>query len=196
MISAVIMAAGQSKRMGKPKINLPWMDTTILGRIVWVLDQAGIDEIVCVIGKVNPSPFPIIKSTKLKIVRNPQSENSEMLSSLKIGIRHVNPETDGVFVVLGDQPQIEVELVEKMIEKFHETVSTLIVPSYKMRRGHPWFIRYDFVNKILELNEEMKTLRDFLEDYSSLIYYLSVNTETILKDIDTPFDYDLHRKDS
>ena len=189
MISAVIMAAGQSKRMGKPKINLPWMDTTILGRIVWVLDQAGIDDIVCVIGKVNPNPLPKVESSKIKIVRNPQSEKSEMLSSLKIGLRHLNPASDGVFVVLGDQPQIEVELVENIIDKFHETVSILIVPSYKMRRGHPWFIRNDFVNKVLELDEKTKTLRDFLEEYSSLIYYLPVNNETILKDIDTPSDY-------
>jgi molybdenum cofactor cytidylyltransferase len=188
MISAIVLAAGQSRRMGKPKINLSWGDTTILGFILHVLDQAGVDEIIVVIGDIQPQALPEGLAASMRITHNPEASKTEMLTSLQVGIRCLSPESDAFLVVLGDQPQIQRGVIQELISTFHGTGSEIIVPSYKMRRGHPWLASRRIWKDILAL-EESQTLRSFLADHNSKIFYLNVQTDSILKDIDTPEDY-------
>jgi molybdenum cofactor cytidylyltransferase len=115
-----------------------------------------------------------------------------MLSSVKVGINNLRFDSNAALIVLGDQPQIEVEVVRKIIVKYDTTNAKIIVPSYKMHRGHPWLIDRYFWGEIIDLNP-LNTLREFINKHQDTITYVNVDTPSILEDLDTPEDYLLHR---
>jgi len=95
-------------------------------------------------------------------------------------------------IVLGDQPQLQLSTAASLIQEQETNPAPLIIPSYQMRRGHPWLVRRELWEEILAI-QPPKTLRDFLQSHSSQIHYLSLDTPTILSDMDTPEDYQKSR---
>jgi molybdenum cofactor cytidylyltransferase len=91
-------------------------------------------------------------------------------------------------VCLGDQPQIQVEVVRAVTDLYHTTDSQIVVPSYHHRRGHPWLVARALWPAILDLTPP-DTLRTFLNAHAVLIQYCCVETPSVLVDIDTPEDY-------
>lgn len=189
---AVILAAGQSRRMGTPKLVLPWGSETVIGRVVSVLQTAGIGQIVVVTGANSVQVESALQSKALTLVHNPQYAQSEMLASLQIGLRALDAGINASLVVLGDQPQIENTIVEAIAHRAGERLDALIVPSYQNRRGHPWLAGRALWADIFTLNDPPQTLRDFLRDYAAQIDYVNVNSPSVLADVDTPEEY--HRQ--
>jgi len=192
MISAVVLAAGLSIRMGKPKINLPWGDWSILGQVIHVLDTGGVDEIIGVIGHTVPVKIPDHTSARLKFIHNPDPGETDMLKSLQIGMSIIDRESNACLVVLGDQPQLKLEVVRALIAEYIQRKCKLLIPSYQKRRGHPWIVDRSLWEEIAALSHPA-TLRNFLAANHAAITYLVVDTDTILKDIDTPEEYSYER---
>jgi molybdenum cofactor cytidylyltransferase len=88
----------------------------------------------------------------------------------------------------GDQPQIQVGSVQVILQEYESTGASLIVPSYQMRRGHPWLVARELWNEILEMRSP-ESPREFLNRHAKEIKYINVNTPSILADLDTPEDY-------
>jgi molybdenum cofactor cytidylyltransferase len=124
----------------------------------------------------------------LKIVFNPAYVEGEMLSSFQAGLESLGGAARGVLVALGDQPQIEAEVVRAVVEAYRSAWSPLVIPSVRMRRGHPWLIDRSLWPEVLALHSP-QTLRDFQQAQAGQIRYVSVETESILLDLDTPEDY-------
>ena len=95
---------------------------------------------------------------------------------------------EAALICLGDQPQVEERSVRSVCEAFQISGSKLVVPSYQMRRGHPWLLARELWDEVLRMREP-ETLREFLNRHASEIEYVDVNTPTILQDLDTPDDY-------
>jgi molybdenum cofactor cytidylyltransferase len=188
MIAALILAAGQSKRMGKAKMLLPWGTNTVLGQVIEAFQTARVDEIVVVTGGDGAEVERIAEACRARSVFNDAYATQEMLSSVQAGIRAMAADIDALFVALGDQPQIQAQTIEKIAQRYAETRAALIVPSYQMRRGHPWLVSRGRWDEILRLRCP-QTPRDFLNDNADKISYVMVDTPTILQDIDTPEDY-------
>ncbi len=91
-------------------------------------------------------------------------------------------------VVLGDQPQIEESTVREMLELYQREKPAVIVPSYHMRRGHPWLIEKKLWPDIQNMAPPA-TMREFFQQHSQIIRYLEVDTASVLSDLDTPEDY-------
>ena len=98
------------------------------------------------------------------------------------------PEVEATLIGLGDQPQIQESSVRLICETYREYRSGLIVPSFQMRRGHPWLVTRRLWNEILEL-QPPESPRDFLNKHAGEIRYVNVDTRSILADLDTPEDY-------
>jgi molybdenum cofactor cytidylyltransferase len=196
MIKAVVLAAGESKRMGCPKLALPWRDTSVLGQVVTTLAAAEIEGILVVTGDAQPDLAPILDELKqsypLQTVHNVGYAKGEMLSSLQCGLMALSPEVEAALVVLGDQPQIQKEIVQHILAVYPQTQAPLIVPSFQMRRGHPWLVARSLWPQILALTPPQSP-RDFLRAQASRIHYLSVETPSVLQDLDTPEDYERFR---
>jgi molybdenum cofactor cytidylyltransferase len=130
----------------------------------------------------------IVKQYKARSIFNNQFANSEMLSSLQLGLEAQSSQVQATLIGLGDQPQIQAGTVRLIYETFREQKSKLIVPSFQRRRGHPWLVERSLWNKLLEITPP-RSPRDFLNEHANEIVYVEVDTSTILADLDTPQDY-------
>jgi molybdenum cofactor cytidylyltransferase len=191
-IAAIVLAAGRSVRMRQPKMILPWGESTVIGRVVQVLSQAEIQPVVVVTGGARRQVEAALAGLAVQLVFNPRYAQEEMLISLQIGLGALEKEVAAALVVLGDQPQIELEVVQSILACYRITQSPLVVPSFHMRRGHPWLVDRRLWKAIFELNAA-STLRDFLNSYADQIEYLSVDSPSVLHDLDTPEDYQRER---
>jgi molybdenum cofactor cytidylyltransferase len=188
MISAIVLAAGLSKRMGTNKMLLPWGQTTVIEKVISSLTDAGLSDIYVVTGGAGAVLRKLLQGSNVKFIFNKDYANGEMLISIQIGLKALRNEVEAVLIVLGDQPQIEPQVVMEIVARFQATRQAIIVPSYKMHRGHPWLLGKTFWEEILSLKPPL-TLRDFLNDHKEIINYLIINTPSILQDLDTQEDY-------
>jgi molybdenum cofactor cytidylyltransferase len=197
MISAIILAAGQSKRMGQPKLLLPWGHVTVLEHVIAVFTNAGIKDILVVTGSAHDQIQQILYNSRenypVRSVHNKEYENGEMLSSIQCGLKDLTEKAfSAAMIGLGDQPQVQSGSVRSVRDAFLQTGNPLIVPSYRMRRGHPWLVARPLW---IELRERSvtQTSRDFLNTHAKHIHYVEIETPSILEDLDTPEEYRVAR---
>lgn len=183
-ISAIILAAGKSTRMGQNKMLMKWGDVTVIEKVIQTIQDSGIEDIVL----VTSNELRDVKITNYQLQITINQTNHEMLSSLQLGLQSQKATSEAVMICLGDQPQIESRSVLEVCEAYRESKSKLVVPSYQNRRGHPWLVARSLWDEILKMGEN-QTPRDFLNQYANEIKYVNVDTPTILQDLDTPDDY-------
>ena len=189
MVTAVILAAGMSKRMGKPKMMLPWGEITVIEKVVQTLQDAGMDSLLIVGGDNLDTLKEKLHQYRIRYLLNKDYAEGEMLSSVKVALRAlVRENTDAALIVLGDQPQIEADVVMTIIDTYKMSRNEIIVPSFRHHRGHPWLVGKTLWKEVLNLGPP-DTLRDFLSNNQELIFHVEVKTPSILEDIDTPDDY-------
>lgn len=188
MIAALVLAAGQSKRMGRPKMTLPWGAETVLGHVIQTFRVAQVEEILVVTGGDREAVEKVAGSWRARTVYNPDYEQRDMLSSIQVGLGAMTANITAALIALGDQPQMQESTVRSIVQKYAETSAPLIVPSYRMRRGHPWLVKRELWDEILAMRTP-ETPRDFLGRHAQGITYLVVDTPTVLDDIDTPEEY-------
>ncbi len=193
-IAAIVLAAGQSRRMGRPKLTLPWGNRTVIEQVITTLLESGTREIVVVSGGYRELLEEVLAPYPVSMIYNPNYLQSEMTESLKTGIQKLSETTQAFLVVLGDQPSIDAAVIRQLVARYQEERPKLVIPSYNMRRGHPWLVDRSLWNDLLSLNPE-ETMRDFLYRNQKGIRYEVVDNPEILMDIDTPEDYDRFRPD-
>lgn len=191
-IGAIILAAGLSTRMGRPKMLLSWGDKTILETVLEAVLEGGISRPVVVTGANRKEISNLVLKYPAQMVFNPNFEDGEMLHSLQAGIPALSAECQACFIVLGDQPQIQSSTIRLLIEEYRQQPDSMIIPSYQMRRGHPWLVGRALWDELLSLNTPA-TLRDFVRKHAQEIHYLDLDTSSILADLDTPEDYEKFR---
>jgi molybdenum cofactor cytidylyltransferase len=192
MISAVVLAAGQSIRMGLPKMLLPWGQMTVVEKVISTLLEAGIDDLQVVTGGNQKDIEGALTGYEVNFTYNPDYTDGEMLSSVKVGLKNITGECEAALIVLGDQPQIETQVVEMIVERYHSTQCKIIVPSFQMHRGHPWLIEKELWKDIIALKPP-RTLHDYLVKNQAMISYINVDTPSVIQDLDTPQDYQTQR---
>jgi len=188
----VVLAAGTSTRMGRPKMVLPWGGTTVLGKVLETLAGA--------MGGRRPSTIVVTggdeEAVRAEVTRlssclaascasNPDFRNGEMMDSLRVGLRNLPPEVECALVALGDQPQLSLEAARRVIEAAERSVSPIVVPVHGGRKGHPWAIRRPLWASLAE----SRTARDFLDAHQADIERSEADA-TALKDLDSPEDYE------
>jgi len=189
MIAAIVLAAGMSRRMGRAKLVLPWGSRTVIGQVVHVLLEARVNPVVVVTGGSQEQVNKALQGQPVKLVFNPRFAEDQMALSLQAGLSELPAAVEAALIVLGDQPQIEGPVVQAVIAEYRTSHAGLVVPSYQMRRGHPWIIDRSLWPELMVLRPPT-TLRDFLVAHAALIHYLVVEYPSILVDLDTPEDYE------
>ncbi len=187
MITAIILAAGESKRMGEPKMLMPWGKSTVLQTVISTFQAASVKDILVVTGGAHQQVEALIGKT-VETVFNENYQTGEMLSSIQLGLSVKMREASAALICLGDQPQIEERSVRQVCNAFLAQKSQIVVPSYQMQRGHPWLVARPLWDELIAMKAP-KTPRDFLTKHSRAIHYVVVDTSNILADLDTPEDY-------
>ena len=192
MIASVVLAAGLSRRMGTAKLVLPWGDRTVIEQVVQVVLEGGVDQVVVVTGAARKQVEEAIKNTPAKPVFNPDYKQDNMALSLQAGMNAIGENVEAVLVTLGDQPQIQAEVVRAVLDTYRQKGAPLVVPSYRFRRGHPWLLARSLWPLVQKLSPD-ETLREVLNDQSDHITYVMVETPSVLSDLDTPEAYQRQR---
>ncbi len=191
-ISAILLAAGESRRMGQPKMLLPWGGTNVLGQVVATFAAAGVEDLVVVTGgarhEVETLVAKLAEVFPVRPVFNPLYKWGEMLSSIQAGLVALKPGQQAALIGLGDQPQVREDVVRRICAAFAETNAPLVIPSFENRRGHPWLAARSLWDEFIALPKKT-TPRQFLQVHAAKIYYLPVEDDSILRDLDTPEDY-------
>jgi molybdenum cofactor cytidylyltransferase len=138
MICAVILSAGESSRMGRPKALLPIDGQTFVEKIVGALKDARVEKVIVVLGHNADEMRRSIEPLPVEILVNPDYKLGQ-LSSLQVAVRHLEKKADcdGMLVHLVDHPYIDARLVETMIERFYRSGKLIVVPRHGGKRGHP-----------------------------------------------------------
>jgi len=191
-IGAIVLAAGMSKRMGVPKLVLPWGNTTIIGHVVQNLQNVGVTSIIVVTGGAHQEVADALESYPVTITFNKQYPQDQMIQTLQCGIKLLPEKVLAALVVLGDQPQSRLEVVKALVDEYMVSRAKIIFPSDGKRRGHPWMIDRSLWEDIL-VYSPAKTMRDFFRDHEGEIRYLIVGTDSIFQDIDTSGDYEKYK---
>ncbi len=190
MITAIILAAGESKRMGEPKMLMPWGKSTVLQTVISTFQASGVKDILVVTGGAHQQVEELIGRT-VEVVYNENYQAGEMLSSIQLGLSVKKREASAALICLGDQPQVEERSVRSVCNTFLASKAELVVPSYDMQRGHPWLVARSLWDELLNMKPP-KTARDFLKKNARKIHYVIVDNSSILADLDTPEDYAKH----
>ena len=188
MIAAIILAAGQSRRMGQPKMLLPWGKLTVIQHVITTFMNGGLENILVVTGGAREQVEQTLEGYPVQKIHNENYVTGEMLSSLQAGLRKMADPVQAALIGLGDQPQVQEKTVHLICDIFQESGASLIVPSFQMRRGHPWLVARPLWKEILALKPP-ESPRDFLNRRAGDIQYVDVETSSILADLDTPEDY-------
>lgn len=187
-ISAIVVAAGLSTRMGTPKQLLPFGQHTVIEQIASVLLSCPLHEVVVVTGHERAAIEARLAAWNVRPIFNPDYQTGEVLSSVQCGLAALDPSARAALIVLGDQPQLEAGVVRRLLGAYEDVPGRLVIPSYQRRRGHPILIDRAHWDEILTL-ESGKTLRHVINAHDDEIRYVVVETDSVLRDMDTPEEY-------
>ncbi len=186
-VSAILLAAGESKRMGKPKLLLPLGDGTVLGNTVDNLLGSSVDEVIVVLGANARETKRAIADKAVKIIINPDYRQG-MSTSLISGLRQLSHRAQRVMVALSDQPLIDRTTYNKLIQKSLVSDSGIVVPTHKSRRGNPIIFNICYKEELLQLEGDVGG-RELLKRHPDDILEVAVDCKGIYINLNTMDDY-------
>ena len=186
MFAAIVLAAGQSKRMGQNKMLMRFGVSSVLETVVSTLGECDLNDILVVTGHEREQVEQRLRECPVRLTHNPDYASGEMLSSIQTGLRAMQAECQAALLALGDQPLIQVEVVRRVLAA--QQPNTIVIPSFQRKRGHPILIDRALWPAVLRLPPG-SNLREMINAHADQIRYVEVDTDTIIRDLDTPEDY-------
>ena len=192
MISAVILAAGESRRMGKQnKLLLPIGGEALLVKLVASVCASDVGQVLVVIGHEAEKIRRELNEFPLNFVYNPNFSEG-MTTSIKYGVKVVSHECDGLLICLGDMPFINTSEINKLIHAYVKNrikgEGLIVVPVFKRQRGNPVLFSIEFRNDILEHKKE-SGCKEVIMKNSDSVMEIEMDDEKMLLDVDTMEDY-------
>src|SRR5947207_15663662 len=186
MVCAIILAAGKSLRMGTQKLLLPFAGQTVIGHDVDQVNKSSIRQTLVVTSGQEEKIGAALKGKRVSTVINPDRDG-DMLSSIRCGLRAM-PGCEAVMILLGDQPSIRSGLIADMIKIFETGNASIIVPTYRGRRGHPILFDTKYCDEVQKKYDNLG-LRGLVSAHPEQVHELKVDDEAVLADMDNPEDY-------
>ncbi len=187
MICALILAAGRSRRMGTQKLLLPLGGQTVIRRVANQVLRSGVDRVFAVTGPDSTDLRAALEGLNVCLVTNPDPE-SEMLDSVRCGLRALPQECTAVLVIPGDQAGITAAVVTAVVHASRRTQRGLVVPTCRGRLGHPLMVSMRYQREILERYDKVG-LRGLLHAHPEDVFGVETGPATSQEDMDTPEDY-------
>ncbi len=200
MIAAIVLAAGESSRMGSPKAGLPYpepdgTETTFLDHLLHVFGASRAGPVVVVFGHDADALASRFELGGARGVINHDYRDG-MLSSIQTALRSLeNNSISGALVCPVDHPDVDPKIVDALIERFEERRSPIVIPVYQGRRGHPVLFSSDVFEELLAAPKTVGA-RQVVWDHQKDLLEVEVSDAGVTVDIDTPRDYRAFRGQS
>jgi len=207
-VSAILLGAGESKRMGVDKLSLPWGRRSVLEHCLKTLLQSKVKEVIVVLNdrmkwvadhakdqKVHPerwffySPSQVGfgDAERVKVVKNPYYKRG-MSTSVRRGLQAIDSRSRGILIALGDQPLIKTRTINALIRAFVQKKGTIVVPSFRGKQGHPVIFHCRYQKELMELKGDVGG-RSIIKRHPEEIRLVRVRSEGVMKDVDIWEDY-------
>lgn len=184
---AIVLAAGESSRMGRPKPLLPLNGETFLSHLLAEIDASHASRALIVLGHQPQVVLDAMPEISPRTILNPNYQLGQ-LSSLQEGLRQIG-EVDAVLLCLADHPFVTTAVIDAVIDAFEATGRPIIVPSYGGRRGHPTLFAGAVFNDLLSAPLDQGA-RAVVWAHADEVLELPTDESGIVADIDTPEQYE------
>ncbi len=194
-VAAVVLAAGGSRRFGQPKQLLDWGGQPMIAHVVdRVLEsrgpEAGVDEVVVVVGYAADAVREAVRDRPVKIVVNPDWEQGQS-TSVQAGLKALGPEMGAALFVLADQPGLTPPIVNRILQRYRETLAPIVLPTYKSQRGNPVLFDRSLFDELMAIEGDQGG-RSLIAQHP--VEQVDVDDAAVLQDIDTVADYEAMTK--
>lgn len=186
-IGAILLAAGGSKRMGEPKLLLPWHGAPIIRWVARLALEAGCSPLIVVTGAGAEDIHHALANLPLSFVHNPDWESGQS-TSVKAGVATLSSDVAAALVFLGDQPQIPLKVVEKIIQTYRDRITTepILIPTVEGKRANPVLLDRSIFAHLVQLAGDTGARALFAQ---FPICSIPFTEPDLLLDIDNPDDY-------
>lgn len=188
-VSAIVLAAGSSRRMGRSKQLLPLGHSPVIRHCLDSVVASGLQDIVVVLGADHDGTAAAISGMPVRTVVN-ADPGSDMAGSVRLGLREAEPASTGVLICLADHPLVSTATIRKIINAHSGSPEVIVIPVYKGRRGHPTLFPATVIQDIFS----GKTLRDVITAHAGSVRTIDVGDEGVVLDLDTTEDYERIRE--
>ena len=189
-ISAVLLAAGESSRMGEFKQLLSFGRSTFVEQVVDALLGSAVAEVIVVVGHWAEAVIERIGSRPVKITQNPDYKQG-MSTSIIAGLKLVTPETGAVMIALSDQPLLNSRTINNLIDGFLSGGKGIAIPTYRGIRGHPIIFAKKYVAELMAVKGDIGG-RQIISAHPEDVLEVAVASEGVVVDINTGDDYHSH----
>lgn len=187
MISAVVLAAGLSRRMGRAKLLLDWGGQPVIRRAVEQVRAGGVGELIVVLGHAAEAIREALAGLPIRFVQNPDPEAGQG-SSIACGVSAVAPDTEAVLIALGDQPSLPPEVIPRLIQTFRRTGNAIVTPVYLGVQANPVLFGSAVFSELRALSGD-RGARAVVEKDPARVALVPFDI-TVPPDLDTPEDHE------
>lgn len=187
MISVIVLAAGESTRMGFPKLLLQIKGKSLLQHVIDNALQSKVSEVIVVLGAEAPKLRREIKQSQVQIIEN-ASYKEGLSTSLKVGLQAISPQAQAVLVLLGDQLLVSHAIIDTLIDKYEESGSIMVAPVYNGKRGNPVLFDRSLIPDLIRVTGD-KGGREIIEKHIAQLATVDFESTIIGSDIDSWNDY-------
>lgn len=187
MITAIILAAGMSTRMGRPKQLLKVGNSTLVRIVTENVLLSNIDELLIVTGYQQKKVAAAINDLPVRVVFNPRYKDGQG-TSLAMGVKSISDSASAFMVFMVDQPMISASLINMLIEEFQKRSCLALRPVCKGVPGHPVIFSSSVSEYLKDLRGD-EGARQVLKKLEDKVEYFQVQDEAVIFDIDTPENF-------
>lgn len=188
MISGVLLAAGESRRMGEFKQLLELRNKSFVEHCVDNLLASRVGEVIVVTGHRESEVCRAIGDRRVRFAHNPEYQ-SGMASSIIRGVEAVSQNARACVLALVDQPWIDASVINRIIETYEKAQTLLVVPTYEGKNGHPILLDISLKEEILRM-DPARGLRQVVGAHLREIAHVGAADRGVLEDCDLPEDYE------
>lgn len=184
-IAGILLAAGGASRMGLPKLLLPWHEETLIHRAARTALVAGLDPVVVVTGSGAEGIRGTLADLEVMLVHNPDWKSGQS-TSVRAGVEALPETTEAVVFLLGDQPFVQADLVQKLVETYLVDRPAILAPFVGEKRVNPVIFDHSVFQHLCKLIGDAGARSIFGQFPPAAMPW---QDEKVLLDIDTPADY-------
>ncbi len=185
-VAGIILAAGLGRRMGSPKLLLPWQGRPIVRHVAETALASHLVEVLAVTGHAGDQVASALADLPLRIVHNPEYETG-LSTSLHAGIRALGERSSAVLIMLADQPLLTPTIIDRLLEAYWTSRAPVVVAVAGPRRGNPVLFERGLYPELLRIQGDQGARR-VIEAHRSELQSVEVD-ERIFYDVDTPAAY-------
>jgi molybdenum cofactor cytidylyltransferase len=185
-IAALVLAAGESRRMGDAnKLTIPVDGTPMVARVVDALQQSRAQRVIVITGHEPERIKEALSGRDVEFVHNPDYAEG-IGSSVRMGITALDDDADGALVALGDMPWVNTEVINRLVDAFiTDRELSIFIPMFGGKRGNPVLWGSQHFPELLALSGDVGG-KALFDRHATAICYVNVESASVNTDVDTP----------